>query len=221
MSFVGCFYQQLKTIYYYMPFQTINCPSCGAQLELQYRHSRMVVCNYCGQTSYINAGLANPAGEKILLADYGSLLSVGKRGKLKGKLFQVLGRLRFNYEDGFWDEWLIWFDGSEFTDFWLQEDEGEFVLFSKKELKEPAPVFGNVKVGTSIAVNGYMLFITEKNRAVINGGEGELPFQVIPGEKADYMDGISGGKPISIEYMPGEVELNIGEAVALSDFQWN
>ncbi len=203
-----------------MSLPSIQCPSCGAQLELQYRHSRMVVCNYCGQTSYINAGMANPAGQKILLADYGSILSVGKRGKLKGKSFGVLGRLRFNYEDGFWDEWLIWFDGSEYTDYWLQEDEGEFVLFSKKPLTGTAPVFENVKVGTSILVNGFTMFVTEKNSASINGGEGELPFQVIPGEKADYIDGISDGKPISIEYLPDEVEFNTGEPINLSDFQW-
>jgi hypothetical protein len=180
----------------------------------------MVICSYCGQTSYINAGMANAVGEKILLADYGSVLSVGKRGQLKGQAFQVLGRLRFNYEDGFWDEWLIWFDGQEYTDYWLQEDEGEFVLFSKRAFKEPAPLFDTLKVGTSVAVNGLTFFITEKNRATINGGEGELPFQVISGEKADYIDGISGGQPVSIEYMPGEVEFNTGEPVALTDFQW-
>jgi hypothetical protein len=203
-----------------MSFQTLNCPSCGAQLELQYRHSKMVVCKYCGQTSYINAGLADPAGEKILLADYGSLLSVGKRGKLKGKPFQVLGRLRFDYEDGFWDEWLIWFDGQEYTDFWLQEDEGEFTLFTKAALHDRIPDFNKVKVATQMALNGQAVFVTEKNRATINGGEGELPFQVIPGEQADFIDGILEGKPVSLEYMPGEVVFNSGETVAISDFQW-
>ncbi len=203
-----------------MSLPSIQCPSCGAQLELQYRYSKMVVCSYCGQTSYINAGAASAVGQQILLADYGSVLSVGKRGKLKAKLFSVLGRLRFNYEDGFWDEWVIWFDGDEYTQYWLQEDEGEFVLFSKKPLTSQPPKFDAVKVGTTIPVNGTTLFVTEKNRATINGGEGELPFQVIAGEKADYIDGISNGKPISIEYMPGETEFNTGENLALTDFQW-
>lgn len=203
-----------------MSFQTLNCPSCGAELELQYRHSKMVVCKYCGQTSYINAGLADPAGEKILLADYGSLLSVGKRAKLKGKLFQVLGRLRFEYEDGFWDEWLIWFDGQEFTDFWLQEDEGEFTLFSRKTLSGRAPDFHNVKVATIIDLNRSRVFVMEKNQATINGGEGELSFRVVAGEKVAYIDGIAEGKPVSLEYMPGETVFNTGEVITLSDFQW-
>jgi hypothetical protein len=203
-----------------MSFQTLNCPSCGAELEFQYRHSKMVVCKYCGQTSYINAGLADPAGEKILLADYGSLLSVGKRGKLKGKPFLVLGRLRFDYDDGFWDEWLIWFDGQEYTDFWLQEDEGEFTLFTKKGLQDKPPEFDKVKVATIVAINRQTVFVTEKNRATINGGEGGLPFQLIPGEQVNYIDGIAEGKPVSLEYMPGETVFNSGETVALSDFQW-
>lgn len=203
-----------------MSFQTLNCPSCGAQLELQYRHAKMVVCKYCGQTSYLNANTLEAAGEKILLADYGSVLAVGKRGKLKGKAFQILGRLRFDYEDGFWDEWLVWFDGSEYTDYWLQEDEGEFVLFLKENLPGNAPVFEKVKVGTPIELNRMSVFVTEKNRSTLNGGEGELPFRVVPGEPMSYIDGITAGAPVSLEYFPGEVVFNVGELVQMKDFQF-
>jgi hypothetical protein len=203
-----------------MSFPLLNCPSCGALLELKYRHSRMVVCTYCGQTSYINANALTAVGSPILLADYGSILAVGKRGKIKGKPFEVLGRLRFDYEDGFWDEWLVSLEGEWDTESWLQEDEGEFVLFRKQNLTQTA-AYRDFQVGAATKLADQTVFITEKNKAVINGGEGELPFQVIAGEKADFVDGIVIGKKLifSLEYMPNEVMFNIGEPVAISDFQ--
>jgi hypothetical protein len=178
----------------------------------------MVVCKYCAQTSYINANSLEAIGKQIRLADYGSILAVGKRGKLKGQGFTVLGRLRFDYEDGFWDEWLIVMDAATDKECWLQEDEGEFILFTKQPLMGPPPVFEITKVGTTLTLNNQSVFVTEKNRAVVNGSEGELPFRVVRGEKADFIDGITNGTPVSLEYMPGETAFNIGESIVIKDF---
>lgn len=203
-----------------MSLPSLNCPSCGAMLELKYRHSKMVVCKYCGQTSYLNIDSIFKAGAPILLADYGSVLSVGKRGQIKNKPFEVIGRLRFDYEDGFWDEWLILMDNE--TELWLQEDEGEFILFRKKDLPDP-PQYTSLIIGSIRTVDTDNVFLTEKNKAVINGGEGELPFQVVAGEKADYVDGIVFGKRLiaSLEYMPEGVVYSVGEPLTMKDFQFN
>ncbi|MDJ1503959.1 DUF4178 domain-containing protein [Xanthocytophaga agilis] len=203
-----------------MPLPPLNCPSCGAMLELKYRHSKMVVCKYCGQTSYLNVDSLFTVGSPIVLVDYGSVLSVGKRGKIKNKPFEVVGRLRFDYEDGFWDEWLLIMDNE--AEIWLQEDEGEFVLFRKKNLSDP-PQYTSLVVGSITAIETDDVFLTEKNKAVINGGEGELPFQVVAGEKADYVDGIVVGKKLiaSLEYMPDGVVYNVAEPLTMKDFLFN
>ncbi|MDJ1495643.1 DUF4178 domain-containing protein [Cytophagaceae bacterium DM2B3-1] len=200
-----------------MPLSSLNCPSCGAMLELKYRHSKMVVCKYCGQTSYLNVGSIFTVGSPIVLADYGSILSVGKSGKIRNKPFEVVGRLRFDYEDGFWDEWLLIMENED--EIWLQEDEGEFVLFRKKNLSDP-PQYTSLVIGSITTIDTDNVFLTEKNKAVINGGEGELPFQVVAGEKADYVDGIVVGKKLiaSFEYMPEGVVYNVGEPLSMKDF---
>ncbi|MDJ1480121.1 DUF4178 domain-containing protein [Cytophagaceae bacterium YF14B1] len=200
-----------------MPLPSLNCPSCGAMLELKYHHSKMVVCKYCGQTSYLNVDSIFTVGSPILLADYGSVLSVGKIGKIKNKPFEVVGRLRFDYEDGFWDEWLLIMENED--EIWLQEDEGEFVLFRKKNLSDP-PQYISLVIGSITTIYTDNVFLTEKNNAVINGGEGELPFQVVAGEKADYVDGIVVGKKLiaSFEYMPEGVVYNVGEPLSMKDF---
>jgi hypothetical protein len=67
------------------------------------------------------------------------------------------------------------------------------------------------------------MFISEKNTAVINGGEGELPFVLQIGEKADFVDGIAHGigTPLSLEYEPEGPVLYIGEEIDLSEISVN
>src|SRR3989339_777259 len=204
-----------------MEEKTINCPSCGAQLKLKYRFSKMVGCPYCGQNIYLTNDGLTPVGDKVVLADYGSVLGVGKTGKIKDQTFEVLGRMRFDYEDGFWDEWILVLNGNWDKEYWLQEDEGDYVLFSKENIKGEIPAFSESAVGVVVSINTRQIFIAEKNTAKVNGGEGELPFQVQPGEQADFIDGISYGEglPVSIEYMPGETALNIGKVIELSDIK--
>ena len=49
------------------------------------------------------------------------------------------------------------------------------------------------------------------------GGEGELPFRIIPGETADFVDGILDGQVVSIEMLPDEHSLYLGEIVELDE----
>jgi predicted RNA-binding Zn-ribbon protein involved in translation (DUF1610 family) len=201
----------------------VNCSSCGGDLTIKYRYTQMLVCPFCGQTNLLNVERLNQPTEKKVLADYGSILAVGKTGKIKGKNFYVLGRLRYDYPDGFWDEWLIAINDDYETECWLQEDEGDFVLFDKKIVSKDLPKFEDLKVGKKINIEGYKMFISEKNTAVINGGEGELPFVLKIGEKADFVDGIAHGIgiPLSLEYEPEGPVLYIGEEIDLSEISVN
>jgi len=49
------------------------------------------------------------------------------------------------------------------------------------------------------------------------GGEGEITFRAIPGEKLNYIDGSAEGKAVSIEYEPDGIDLSIGEPVEFED----
>jgi hypothetical protein len=207
----------------------INCPSCGAPLELSYRAAKVVVCNYCGQTSFINAGqLEAYGGAKVLLADYGSLFTLHQRGQIKKMSFETMGRLRFEYYEGFWDEWLVLLNNNE--EAWLQEDEGELTLFRKAQISGETPSFDSIKVGQTISlqlqlpgnnnVGKYPVFIIEKHKATIQGGEGELPFLIEPGEQADYADGICNGSPVSIDYTVEGIAVSWGLPLKIKDISF-
>ena len=195
-----------------MAFKEFNCPSCGAPVKLEYRFTETVICPYCRQASHWTGENFEAKGEKVILANYGSKFSVGleasfwgtKNGERKEYRFKVLGRVRFEYNDGFWDEWLLRVEGYEENEYWLQEDEGEFALFKKYDELPSISDYDALEVGMYVDWEGYKMFISEKAKAQITGGEGELPFRIVPGEQCDFVDGILVGDAVSasIEYLP-------------------
>lgn len=192
-----------------------TCPACGAPIAVENRFSKVVICQYCGQTAAITAAGLDPTGKVPLLADFPSIFSIGATGRLRGEPFRVLGRLRYKYDEGFWDEWFI--AVGERKKIWMQEDEGTFVAFEKSVLTTPLALFKDIRVGTTITVNDRQVFVIEKNEAVIAGGEGEIHFKIVPGERVDYIDGNSEGSIVSIEVTPDEIHLSTGSPVDISD----
>lgn len=202
-----------------MSEKTFACPSCGATLEIQHRFSKVVICVYCGQTSAISSSGLKIEGRQAELLDLDSILSLGAEGDISGTPFKVLGCLRYEYEDGFWDEWFIRLDDKR--SIWLQEDEGEFTMFEKETLTSAVDSFGDIRVGQNIEVNGIQVFVTEKNQAEIKGGMGELHFRISPGAQVNCVDGNAGGRIVSLEFTPNEINLSIGDEISVDDISLN
>ncbi len=191
--------------------QEFDCPACGAPLVLESRYSTTAVCKYCGQTSHISAGTLTLGKKAALLTAARSIFKVGASGDIAGREFKVLGRIRYAYEDGVWDEWYLEYaDGAAV---WLQEDEGAFTAFQKAPITFEVPPFEKLRVGTNVLLGDKKFFITEKSEAAVQGAEGELRFRVEPGSRICYADGSSAGQLASLEYTPDEIELCIGQAV--------
>lgn len=192
--------------------RSFTCPSCGAPLEVEHRFSKVVICAYCNQSANITPGGLDPAGKGTQLVGAPSRLSVGATGTINGIAFRALGRLRYGYDGGFWDEWFLALDDDR--QLWLQEDDGTFTAFEKEPITDVLPEFDDVRVGQSIAVNGRSIFVVERTEAMILGGEGELYFAVTPGADVFSIDGSAGGATWSIEYQPDEITLSRGTPVS-------
>ncbi|MBN1994586.1 MAG: DUF4178 domain-containing protein [Anaerolineae bacterium] len=191
--------------------KSMSCPSCGAPLDIKNRFVKVVTCDFCNQVMLLHDTGLDPTGQAAKLAELPSPLYVDATGQIGGKKFEVMGRLRYQYNAGLWDEWFIVFaDGQPG---WLQEDEGEYILFHKETLTSPLPPFDNVAVGSVVQIAGRQVFITEKGRAQIAGGEGQLAFNILPGQEVRFLDGNSGSEQISVEYTSNEIELSVGRTV--------
>ena len=191
-----------------------NCTSCGAPIEVKNRFSKVIVCQYCNTHLKVGDNGLDPAGKHPKLADFPSIFSVGCRGTILGKPFAALGRMRYKYDGGFFDEWFMEYDGETA---WVTEDEGACSLYTDLFEAADIPDIGSLKPGQNITVGDKRIMIKEKGAAVVEGGEGELGFYVEPGSKITYVDGISDGKKVSIEYTDSEIEFFIGRPLLKKD----
>lgn len=186
----------------------ISCPSCSAPVSVEDRFARLVVCGYCGQTCYVTDGRLDPTGKVGKLTEIPSLFRVGAKGSLNGESFTAMGRIRFSYQGGFWDEWLLFFKDGKVV--WVEEDEGELIMHAKTRLTSALPEVSSIKVGSIIKVNDSNLFVTEKVTATLAGAEGQLNFTFVPGEPIVCIDGNAGGAIWSIEATDSEILISKG-----------
>lgn len=198
-----------------MAEKTINCPSCGAPLELESRFTTLVVCQFCGQTSHIRDDGIDPTGKVAKLTEYISRLQVGKAATVGGRKCQVIGRVRYRYEDGVWDEWFVNFDDGQPG--WISEDEGDYVLYFKKRLTSPIPPWNEIRVGGFVSVPPMNVFVTEKGSGSIVGAEGEISFSALPGETFHYVDGNAAGKAVGVVFTQNGINFYSGEPLEFHD----
>ncbi len=200
-----------------------ECPSCGAALQQNNAASKSITCMYCGQTSHINMNQLEAAGQQHILIDYGSALSYGSSNRLRNEAFTILGKVRMAYEDGFWDEWYI--EREDGSEGWIQEDDGSFIFFEQNQTPIINVNFTDIKVGQTYNFSDDIqsafnsVFVTSKGKATIKGGTGELPFKIIPGEKADFIEGISNGQVVSIEWHDGEYIGFVGSSFDIEELE--
>ena len=116
--------------------RSFSCPACGAPLEVENRFSRSVICAYCNQGAFITPGGLDPAGRGVQLVGTPSMLRIGARGRLEGEPCHVLGRLRYGYAGGYWDEWFVSLEAGA-RQLWLQEDDGVLTAFEKVAKSQP------------------------------------------------------------------------------------
>jgi hypothetical protein len=195
-----------------------QCPSCGAPVEIKNRFSKVLVCGYCGTHLRVSGDGFDAAGTHPKLAEFPSIFSVGRSGTILGRPFTAMGRMRYNYPGGHFDEWFIEYDGGTA---WVTEDEGTYSLYTEVEEALEFPDITTVRAGQNVVIGQKKVMVKEKGNAEVAGAEGELSFYIEPGTKLMYMDGVSEGKKISIEATENEIELFSGRPLLARDIKCN
>ena len=187
----------------------LNCPSCGSEVPSALQYSKLAVCGACRTTLFLEDQVVKHAGVKSVLSEEPSLLSLGRRFRYKTWLFEPLGRLRFDYGDGFWDEWWVLLDTGAGR--WFSIDEGDIAIEVPLELTGEAPDLDAMQVGQEVSLEGMRLRVTEKQTATCVGMEGELPEVSFPGDVHDYVH-LSGprGTIVTGEHFEGTTEFYTG-----------
>ncbi len=190
----------------------MNCPSCGGEIAADRRFAHLVVCDYCQSAVILDEKAARVAGKMAALMLPQGPLYVGGSGSLAGKPFRVLGRVRYGYRNGFWDEWYLARDDGQ--TFWIGEDESNFTLEVPERGDTDGIQFAETQPGQIVTLRGEQYHVDEKDVAECEGGEGQLPFAILTGERIPFLDLSSDGRFATIEFdLDGDTQIFLGRRI--------
>lgn len=199
---------------------TLSCPSCGANVDFRSKSSVFAVCSFCKSTLIRHDMDLEMIGKMSEIQDELTPLQIGTTGDYNGRKFEIVGRLKVAYEDGFWNEWYALFPDSR--EAWLAEAQGFYALcFSVEGLEAPDPA--EVKVGATLAIGAHGAFTVEDMREVqCQYSEGELPMNAAKGRASLSVDLTANDYQMgTIEYAADDVRVFIGGYVEFDDFKFS
>lgn len=176
----------------------MRCPACGDTLEVANRFVQFAVCSTCDSSLVVDETAARLTGKMGALAAPCGPLSLGATGTLGGQGFRVLGRVRYGYPQGFWDEWYLQLSSGDLV--WISEDEDRLEL---EVLSSVPPIpfrHDETLAGDQVRVAGRTYLVEEKGVATCEGGQGQLPFPILPGEQTPFLDLVDGAEVATLEF---------------------
>lgn len=200
--------------------QSIACPSCGATHDIYNPGVITVVCDYCGNAIYWDAGKIENAGKQSVLPEGFTRLFRGATGRLENRAFVVMGRVRYSFGSGFWDEWFLEF--SDGTIGWLTEDNHELALQTRTTSNKIPPLEA-LTPGKKFTVRKIDFIVQAVGEAECIGVEGDLPIEVQTGETYRFVDASSpdGKYTFGIEYDAMPPTLFVGKWVNYASITLN
>lgn len=197
--------------------RTVQCPGCGFSVELSYRTVKVATCPSCDLVCAIENDRADPTGKSATLTGVLAAVHTNSSGRLQGRPFSCTGRIRCDYQDGYWDEWFLLFE--EGTASWLHEEDGRLVLSTQVPVPDNVPKPGQVRPGQRVMVGDRRVYVSEIGSASIIGIEGQLPRSVRLGQTLQYVDCIHDGETVQLEYFDNTIELYMGRPIQLTDIE--
>ncbi len=200
-----------------------NCPNCGAPIEFKSIELPVKVCDHCHSSVLRTGGNLQAMGKVADVPDDVSPLQLGTVGRVGARSFELIGRVRWRYADGAWNEWLAYFgDGSTG---WLGESMGRYMLLRQVDPAHvQSPVLDlmrsdrPVPLGSEAVIENVGYWASVVNTVSCVASEGELPFNSL-GLSAVSVDLMSADEHCaSIQKAAGEdVEVYAGVYVTLAE----
>jgi hypothetical protein len=163
-----------------------TCPSCGSQIVFKLGSSIVVVCAHCNSAVARTDRDIKDLGKVAALVDTNSPLKVGLQGNFGGMPFELTGRAQIKHQlGGLWDEWYAHFSDGGWG--WLAEAQGKYYITFPKQL-DGTLAFDQFAVGEAAPACGAGYIVAEMGVGAYAGAEGEIPFELTPGEQYQYAD---------------------------------
>ncbi len=195
-----------------------NCPSCGAPVQFRWSSAVQTVCPFC-HSILVRVDLdLKKVGQVADLPPDPSPISLWTEGTYRGKTFQVLGRIIYEWEDGGWNEWhLVFSDGSSG---WLSDAQLQYAVSFLVNPPPALPSVNEVSRGRQYTFNNVTYEVATRTRASYKGIEGELPFPFYGKSDMLFADLRTAGREFgTLDYSDPVPVLYLGEWVEFEDLQ--
>jgi len=152
-----------------------NCPNCGALVPFRWAGAVQTTCEYCRSILVRRDVNLEKVGVVAELPRDASPIQIGTEGVYRGKPFQVVGRILYEYQDGGWNEWHIVFNDG--TSGWLSDAQLEYDISFQTAPPEALPSVDQIARARQFLWGGARYEVTSVTRAHYRGVQGELPFE--------------------------------------------
>jgi len=145
-------------------------------------------------------------GTASTLSPEPSLIKIGDPIIIEKKTYMPLGKIRYSYGRGFWEEYFL--KGEDSREYWLSIDEGDFALEKPMNIPLPISSFDELSVGAEYG----KYVVTEIGEGECVGFEGELPKLINIGDKHNYAHLSKGGASlVTVEFRNNQMSVYSGE----------
>ncbi|MCK5797423.1 MAG: DUF4178 domain-containing protein, partial [Deltaproteobacteria bacterium] len=182
----------------------LHCPNCGGEHTITNPGIVQLVCQFCQTTLYWGEDQVLQVGEKSILPEDDTRLFMFAAGKLDGVGYQVTGHLIYDHGRGRWHEWFLGLDDGR--EAWVSEDERKLTLEVEVQPDGELPQASHLQVGLQVALGSVNYTVREIGQARTVGGEGQMPFVMLPNETYTYADcaSLDGTQFATLEYDAGK-----------------
>jgi endogenous inhibitor of DNA gyrase (YacG/DUF329 family) len=205
--------------------QGVPCPSCGAAVQFRSPALPYVVCAYCQSMVMRDDDGIRDMGKTAVLPFDISPIQLGTLGTADNIAFEVIGRVRWGWTDGAWNEWLLM--GIDGQHRWLGEAMGQFMLLEERPIESTradsvrAIVDSkNITIGQHATMDRIDYVTSDIRDVTCLGSEGELPFRTSVSWTATSVDfRNNAGHCATIQRDQDGTSLYVGRYVELMDLK--
>jgi hypothetical protein len=144
---------------------------------------------------------------------------IGTRGEWNGRGFEIVGRVRVEWEEGSWNEWCILYDATKTG--WLAEAQGLLMISFATEATKTIPTSLHDYVpGQQMKIDGDTWTVSDVKQVTCRASEGELPFAAAPRRQRTGIDLLKpGGGFASVELTDDGAEVYVGDYVDFDELK--
>jgi hypothetical protein len=195
-----------------------NCPNCGAPVQFRWSGAAQTVCTFCRSILVRDDIDLKNVGQVADLPPDPSPIQLLTEGTYKGKQFQVVGRIVYEYENGGWNEWHIVFSNG--ASGWLSDAQLQYAVSMKVDQPGNVPRSAEMSRGKILKFGETEYQVSTVTVAMYKGVEGDLPFPYYGKSDMIFADLRTSGRNFgTLDYSEEPPLLFLGEWVEFDELQ--